>query len=94
LQGCEARRAYALATEAGDIAERFGDKDLRAFAWTGRGQALIALGETARGVALLDEVMIVITTGEVSPIPVGMVYCARDRGVHGRLRPPAGGGVD
>jgi hypothetical protein len=53
------------------MAQRFGDKDLRAFAWVGRGEALIALGETARGVALLDEVMIVITAGEVSPIPRG-----------------------
>ena len=47
----DAGRAYALSTEAGDIAERFGGKDLRVFAWAGRGQALIALGETARGVA-------------------------------------------
>ena len=75
LQSCDAGRAYALSTEAGDIAERFGDKDLLAFAWAGGGQALIALGDTARGLALLDEVMIVITTGEVSPILVGLVYC-------------------
>lgn len=75
LQGRDAGRAYALSTEAGDIAERFGDKDLLAFAWAGGGQALIALGETARGVALLDEMMIVLTTGEVSPILVGIGYC-------------------
>lgn len=75
LQCRDAGRACALSTEAGEIAERFGDKDLVALAWAGRGQALIALGETARGVALLDEMMIVITTGEVSPILVGIGYC-------------------
>jgi tetratricopeptide (TPR) repeat protein len=75
LQGCDAARAYSLSTEAGKIAERFGDKDLLALVWAGRGQALIALGETARGVALLDEMMIVITSNEVSPVLVGIGYC-------------------
>lgn len=40
----DAGRAYSLSTEAGEIAERFGDEDLRVFAWAGRGKALIALG--------------------------------------------------
>ncbi|MDQ4104703.1 MAG: LuxR C-terminal-related transcriptional regulator [Actinomycetota bacterium] len=79
LQACnsgDAAGAYTLFTEAGKIAARFGDKDLAAFACLGQGQASIASGEAARGVALLDEVMVSVTTGEVSPIPVGIVYCA------------------
>lgn len=72
----DAAGAYALSTEAGKIAVRFGDRDLAALACLGQGQASIALGETARGVALLDEVMVSVTTGEVSPIPAGLVYCA------------------
>ena len=68
--------AYALSTEAGEIAGRFGDDDLAALACLGQGQALSTGGETARGVALLDEAMLRVTTGEVSPIPAGIIYCA------------------
>jgi len=42
----------------------------------GRGQAALALGETTEGMKLLDEAMVAVATGEVSPIPAGIVYCA------------------
>ena len=60
----------------GQIAERFDDRDLATLARLGGGQALIALGETALGVTRLDEAMVAVTAGEVSPVIVGIVYCS------------------
>jgi ATP/maltotriose-dependent transcriptional regulator MalT len=72
----DAATAYRLADEIVAIARRFGDADLLAIGALGRGQASLALGETARGMRLLDEVMVAVASGEVSPIPAGIVYCA------------------
>lgn len=68
--------AHAAFTQAMKIAERFGDPDLRALAGQALGRALIGMGEVAQGVALLDEAMVAVTTGEVSAIPSGMIYCS------------------
>jgi ATP/maltotriose-dependent transcriptional regulator MalT len=68
--------ALAIAGRAADIAERFGDRDLSTLARHIQGRALIRDGRIAEGLALLDEAMVAVTAGEVSPIVVGDVYCS------------------
>ena len=69
-------RAAALATEIVATARRFGEPDLLALGLLGQGQAAIAAADTARGLRLLDEAMLGVAAGDVSPIPTGIVYCA------------------
>jgi DNA-binding CsgD family transcriptional regulator len=68
--------ALDLAERATEHGRRFGDPDLRAFGILGRGQALIAMGDTAGGITRLDEVMLTVVADEVGPITSGIVYCA------------------
>jgi DNA-binding CsgD family transcriptional regulator len=66
---------HATFLQAADIARRFGDRDLASLACAGRGRALIRLGNLAQGVALLDEAMVAVIAGDVTPILAGDVYC-------------------
>jgi DNA-binding CsgD family transcriptional regulator len=77
-----AAEACALFSEADAIAERFDDRDLLNLARQGRGRALIRLDRVDDGMALLDEVMIAVTAGDVSPIMVGNIYCSVIEGCH------------
>ena len=72
----DAASAEAASAEAAATGERFGDPDLVALGRLGVGQALVAAGRTAPALALLDEVMVAVTSEEVSPIYAGIVYCA------------------
>ena len=74
----EGDNASACATfaRAAEIGDRFGDRDLVMLGWVGQCRALLRLGETAAGVALLDEMMVALETGEVSAIVAGDVYCS------------------
>jgi DNA-binding CsgD family transcriptional regulator len=67
--------ALAAFERAAAYAERFGDADLAAMARLGRGRSLIGLGETQKGIALLDDAMVAVTSDELSPLVTGIVYC-------------------
>jgi DNA-binding CsgD family transcriptional regulator len=68
--------AQAFFRQAAAIAKQFDDKDLMALALQGQGRSLIRKGEIDQGLALLDEAMIAVTAGEVSPLNAGGVFCS------------------
>lgn len=65
----------ALAGQAAAAGARFGDQDLFALAGHMQGHLLVSGGRVQEGLGLLDEAMLAVSTGEVSPIPAGLVYC-------------------
>ncbi len=74
--GAEPAKSRALFERAGEIARRFNDRTLLAFARLGLGRSTIKLGRVEEGIGLLDEVMVSVTTGEVSHALIGEIYCA------------------
>ncbi len=67
--------AHAHFVQAGKIGARFTHRELVTLARIGEGRMLIYLGETAEGMALLDEAMVSIEAGELSPLATGDAYC-------------------
>jgi DNA-binding CsgD family transcriptional regulator len=76
IGGGDLERAEALFADAEAIGARFGEADLIALARHGRGRVFVATGRTPDGVALLDEVMLSATSGELTPIVTGTIYCS------------------
>jgi DNA-binding CsgD family transcriptional regulator len=76
ILGGDTTDVYAMFSEAAQIANRFNDPDLMALARHCRGRVLIRMGEIPKGVGLLDEAMVAVEAGELSPLVVGDVYCS------------------
>jgi DNA-binding CsgD family transcriptional regulator len=68
--------AGTLFSQAIEVGARFKDRDVLALARHGQGRVLLFQNKTADGFAMLDEVMVSVTCGEVHPIISGVVYCS------------------
>ena len=67
--------AYEAAADAAEIGARFADADLIAVALHVQGVVRIKQARVDEGLRLLDEAMLGVTAGEVSPVLTGVVYC-------------------
>jgi DNA-binding NarL/FixJ family response regulator len=72
----EFEQAYTVAAQIVEDGRRFHDANLEANGLNAQGRMLIYSGRVPDGLALLDEAMVVVTTGEVSTIIAGEVYCS------------------
>ena len=68
--------AHAMAADAVALGERCGEADLIAVARHVQGRAAIKLGQVSQGIKLLDETMLAVVAGELSPIITGFMYCS------------------
>jgi ATP/maltotriose-dependent transcriptional regulator MalT len=68
--------AHSSAATAAEIGERFQDADLIACARQFQGRVLIRQGRVEEGLKLLDETMVAVSAGELSPLVTGLVYCS------------------
>jgi ATP/maltotriose-dependent transcriptional regulator MalT len=68
--------ALAHAERAVEIGRTHEHRNLVAMALQARGRVLVAAGRIGDGMASLDEAMIAVTNGELSPLFTGWVYCA------------------
>jgi DNA-binding CsgD family transcriptional regulator len=82
LSAGDALAAHDAAARAAQFGERFGERDLVAFARNMQGRALLVHGELQRGLTLLDEAMVAATAGELSPLVTGIIYCSAIASCH------------
>jgi DNA-binding CsgD family transcriptional regulator len=67
--------ASAVASKIVAIAERFDDRDLLALGSMEQAHALSRLGREDEGGRLLDELLVAVSTRELSPVVTGITYC-------------------
>jgi ATP/maltotriose-dependent transcriptional regulator MalT len=68
--------ARRTADRAAAIGRRAADPDLVALALSVHGRIMVREGRVGEGVVLLDEAMVAVVAGELSPIVAGAVYCS------------------
>ncbi|WP_132151919.1 helix-turn-helix transcriptional regulator [Kribbella antiqua] len=68
-------QAVAISAEAVAAGRRLGSSDLVGLALHQQGLLLLQSGRTADGLAKLDEAMVELNSGSLSPMVTGIVYC-------------------
>ncbi|HET7517065.1 MAG TPA: response regulator transcription factor [Actinomycetes bacterium] len=75
LEAGDPAAARATAARAAGIGRQAGEADLVGLALFLQGAAAVTGGDVAEGLALLDEAMVAVVAGELSPEVTGWVYC-------------------
>lgn len=75
MWGGDPGAAQPAFTEGVTAGERFNDIDLVTMSRLGQGMCLVMQGQGPAGMRLLDEAMVAVTSGEVSPLYAGIAYC-------------------
>jgi DNA-binding NarL/FixJ family response regulator len=68
--------ARRTAARAAAIGNRLADADLVTLALSLQGRAMVRAGPVGAGLGLLDEAMVAVVAGELSPSVTGTVYCS------------------
>ena len=68
--------ASEAAREAVELADRFHDPELQVFSRLSLGQVCVRQSDISKAASLFDEIMVAVTVGDVSPLAIGVVYCA------------------
>jgi len=76
LEAGDAAGSLESARSTTAAGERFGDADLVALGQLCTAEALVPQGEIATAKRGLDEAMVAVAAGEVSPLATGIMYCA------------------
>jgi class 3 adenylate cyclase len=72
----DAAQALSHFEEGIAVAERTGDDNLLAMSMHQKGRVLCGQGEQTGGMALMDEAMVSVVGGQLSPFTSGIVYCS------------------
>jgi DNA-binding CsgD family transcriptional regulator/tetratricopeptide (TPR) repeat protein len=75
MWGGDPEGAQPAFAESVTVGQRFNDIDLLTMSRLGQGMCLVMQGQGPAGIVLLDELMVGVTSGEVSPIYAGIAYC-------------------
>ncbi len=72
--------AFELASSVTEYGRRFADPDLLAMGLSAEGRLTLYSGRVPEGLALFDEAMVAVASGDVSPVFAGHVYCVMIEG--------------